>query len=85
MDRCVTPWLVVAMHRPMYVPFPHKSNRVVGQHLQVVLLPTPLNANIYTRSEFTSAVRLLMRCASRRFISDPEGSLPTEAYNQTAG
>lgn len=23
-DRCVTPWLVVAFHRPMYVPHPHK-------------------------------------------------------------
>eukprot|EP00884_Botryococcus_braunii_P007140 jgi/Botrbrau1/16427/Bobra.0142s0026.1 len=33
-DRCVTPWLVVAMHRPMYVIFPHKSNRRVGEHLQ---------------------------------------------------
>ncbi len=33
-DRCVTPWLLVGMHRPMYVPYPHKSNRVVGRHLQ---------------------------------------------------
>lgn len=33
-DRCRTPWLVVAMHRPMYVVFPHKSNRVVGDHLR---------------------------------------------------
>ena len=33
-DRCRTPWLVVGMHRPMYVPYPHKSNRVVGRHLQ---------------------------------------------------
>ena len=30
MDRCVTPWLVAAMHRPMYVVYPHKSNRIVG-------------------------------------------------------
>jgi len=29
-DRCVTPWLVAAMHRPMYVVYPHKSNRIVG-------------------------------------------------------
>lgn len=33
-DRCVTPWLLVGLHRPMYVPYPHKSNRVVGRHLQ---------------------------------------------------
>jgi hypothetical protein len=32
-DRCRTPWLVVVMHRPMYVVFPHKDNRVVGEHL----------------------------------------------------
>ncbi len=24
----MTPWVVLAMHRPMYVVFPHKSNRV---------------------------------------------------------
>ena len=29
-DRCLTPWLVVSMHRPMYVVHPHKSNRVVA-------------------------------------------------------
>lgn len=29
-DRCSTPWLIVGMHRPMYVVYPHKSNRVVG-------------------------------------------------------
>lgn len=33
-DRCVTPWVVLAMHRPMYVVFPHKSNRIVGEHLR---------------------------------------------------
>lgn len=33
-DRCTTPWLVVGMHRPMYVVFPHKSNRIVGEHLR---------------------------------------------------
>ena len=36
-DRCVTPWLFVGMHRPMYVPYPHKSNRIVGRHLQDIL------------------------------------------------
>lgn len=33
-DRCRTPWLVVLMHRPMYVVFPHKSNRIVADHLR---------------------------------------------------
>lgn len=33
-DRCVTPWLVVGLHRPMYVVYPHKDNRVVGDHLR---------------------------------------------------
>mmetsp|Transcript_35139 Transcript_35139/g.91248 ORF Transcript_35139/g.91248 Transcript_35139/m.91248 type:complete len:550 (+) Transcript_35139:375-2024(+) len=33
-DRCVTPWLVVAFHRPMYVPHPHKGNTRVGKHLR---------------------------------------------------
>ena len=29
-DRCVTPWLILLIHRPLYVVHPHKSNRVVG-------------------------------------------------------
>jgi hypothetical protein len=33
-DRCASPWLVVGMHRPMYVPYPHKSNRVVAEQLR---------------------------------------------------
>lgn len=33
-DRSLTPWSVVVMHRPMYVVYPHKSNRVVGEHLR---------------------------------------------------
>jgi hypothetical protein len=33
-DRCRTPWLVVVSHRPMYVVYPHKSNRDVGAHLR---------------------------------------------------
>lgn len=28
-DRCRTPWLVVVLHRPMYVVYPHKQNREV--------------------------------------------------------
>ncbi|KAK9868893.1 hypothetical protein WJX84_002861 [Apatococcus fuscideae] len=33
-DRCVTPWLFVVLHRPMYVIYPHRSNRVVAEHLR---------------------------------------------------
>ncbi|PSC73373.1 inactive purple acid phosphatase 2 [Micractinium conductrix] len=33
-DRCTTPWVIVGMHRPMYVVYPHKSNRIVGDHLR---------------------------------------------------
>ncbi|KAL3137475.1 hypothetical protein ABBQ38_004764 [Trebouxia sp. C0009 RCD-2024] len=33
-DRCITPWLVVGAHRPMYVVHPHKSNRIVADHLR---------------------------------------------------
>ncbi|KAG2485837.1 hypothetical protein HYH03_015420 [Edaphochlamys debaryana] len=36
-DRCTTPWLVVALHRPMYVVYPHKDNRVVGEHIRDML------------------------------------------------
>jgi hypothetical protein len=32
-DRCASPWLVLVMHRPMYVVFPHKENALVGEHL----------------------------------------------------
>ena len=38
-DRCVTPWLVVGAHRPMYVVHPHKSNRIVAGQL-----PSPKHA-----------------------------------------
>ena len=40
MDRCVTPWLVAAMHRPMYVVYPHKSNRIVGGALRCCQYPS---------------------------------------------
>lgn len=36
-DRCLTPWLVIGMHRPMYVVHPHKSNRIVAEHLRASL------------------------------------------------
>lgn len=36
-DRCQTPWVVLGMHRPMYVVYPHKSNRIVGDHLRAQL------------------------------------------------
>jgi len=32
-DRCVTPWLIVGFHRPMYVSHPHGGNHRVGKHL----------------------------------------------------
>jgi hypothetical protein len=38
-DRCVSPWLVLAIHRPLYVVYPHKSNRYVGDHLRASLEP----------------------------------------------
>ena len=33
-DRCSTPWLMVMSHRPLYVVYPHTSNRDVGAHLR---------------------------------------------------
>ena len=33
-DRCLTPWLFVVLHRPMYVIYPHRSNRIVAEHLR---------------------------------------------------
>lgn len=33
-DRCITPWLVVGSHRPLYVIKPHHENRRVGKHLR---------------------------------------------------
>ncbi|KAI8466730.1 MAG: metallophosphoesterase [Monoraphidium minutum] len=38
-DRCATPWLVLLLHRPAYVVYPHKSNREVGDHLRAFLEP----------------------------------------------
>lgn len=39
-DDCLTPWIILLMHRPMYVVFPHKSNRIVGEHLRQQLEKT---------------------------------------------
>jgi predicted phosphohydrolase len=36
-DRSKTPWVIVMIHRPLYVAFPHKSNRIVGEHLREML------------------------------------------------
>lgn len=36
-DRCKTPWLVLLMHRPMYVMKPHHANRKVAKHLRHAL------------------------------------------------
>lgn len=33
-DRCKTPWLLVAIHRPLYVVKPHHVNRKVAKHLR---------------------------------------------------
>lgn len=33
-DRCRTPWLLVFMHRPLYVPKPNHDNRNVAKHLR---------------------------------------------------
>lgn len=33
-NRCRTPWLIVGLHRPMYVVYPHKDNRIVGEHIR---------------------------------------------------
>jgi hypothetical protein len=38
-DRCLTPWLVLAIHRPLLVVLPHKSNRYVADHLRSFLDP----------------------------------------------
>ncbi|KAF8069374.1 PAP27 [Scenedesmus sp. PABB004] len=37
--RCATPWVVVGLHRPLYVVYPHKSNRDVADHLRASLEP----------------------------------------------
>ena len=38
-DRSVSPWLIVGIHRPLYVPYPHHSNRKVAKHLRKGLEP----------------------------------------------
>lgn len=39
-DRSQYPWLIILIHRPLYVAFPHKSNRIVGEHLTEMLEET---------------------------------------------
>ena len=39
-DLSDTPWVIVLIHRPLYVVLPHKSNRIVGQHLTEMLEDT---------------------------------------------
>ena len=38
--RSNTPWVIVLIHRPLYVVLPHKSNRIVGEHLIEMLEDT---------------------------------------------
>ena len=45
-DRCATPWSVVAIHRPLYVPFPHKANRAAGAVLRAALEPLFIAARV---------------------------------------
>ncbi len=52
-DRCVTPWLVAAMHRPMYVVYPHKSNRIVGGALPLWVTRL-LSSSVHTCQPGTS-------------------------------
>ena len=57
MDRCVTPWLVAAMHRPMYVVYPHKSNRIVGG-----ALPRLMAAYVHWLDSFRARGRVSHTC-----------------------
>jgi hypothetical protein len=43
---CAAPWLVLAAHRPLYVPRPHKANAEVGEHLRGALEPALLAAGV---------------------------------------
>ena len=45
-DRCIYPWLIVMIHRPLYVAYPHKSNRKVGRHLANILEDLLLEYNV---------------------------------------
>lgn len=45
-DRRVTPWSILALHRPLYVPFPHKANREFGRVLRAALEPLLLAAGV---------------------------------------
>lgn len=39
-DRLQYPWLIILIHRPLYIAYPHKSDRIVGEHLRELLLET---------------------------------------------
>ena len=45
-DRCTTPWSILALHRPLYVPFPHKANRAFGAVLRAALEPLLLETGV---------------------------------------
>lgn len=45
-DRCTTPWSLLALHRPLYVPFPHKANRAFGALLRAALEPLLLETGV---------------------------------------
>jgi hypothetical protein len=37
-ERCDTQWLVLLLHRPMYVVYPHFQNRRIGEELREALV-----------------------------------------------
>jgi acid phosphatase type 7 len=45
-DRAVSPWLIILIHRPLYVAYPHKSNRIVGEHLTEILEEDFIEQNV---------------------------------------
>jgi hypothetical protein len=87
-DRCVTPWLVVLLHRPMYVVYPHKSNREVGEHIRQNIEKLLLQYNVdmtvagHVHSYYRTCAVFDGECIADNSFTDPSDASDVDSRHR---